>query len=81
MHHNLTPAQLENLPETPMSENTVPSHNPPSASEFQKKLLTADTPNKEIALLAEWAMKTGLCNNIPHEVYDKLLLRRRGVIA
>jgi len=81
MHHNLTPAQLENLPEVVMSE-TVASYIPPIAEFYQAKLETNTTIEQDLALLAEWAMKTGLRNNINErhkKADDKLMLYRRGI--
>ena len=80
MRAHLTPSQTEFLPERVMAENTT--YIPPIAHQYQAKLEKANTLQEQISIIAEWAMKTGFCNNILEQhpkAYDKLSLIRRGV--
>ena len=62
-----------------MNKTVIPPYNPPLSSEFQNRISHAKNNEELMSALAEWAMKTGICNNIDPQVYDKLLLIRRGV--
>ena len=80
MRAHLTPSQTEFLPERVMVENQT--YIPPISRQYQIKLEKADTLQEQISILAEWAMRTGFCNNILEnapKAYDKLSLIRRGV--
>ena len=82
MRAHLTPSQREVLPERVMAE-TVQTYIPPIARQYQVKLERASTLQEQVSILAEWAMKTGFCNNILEnspKAYDKLSLIRRGVV-
>ena len=53
-----------------------------SADNFKTDKAECDEWGKAFYLVAEWAMKTGFCNNILEnapKAYDKLSLIRRGV--
>ena len=66
-----------------LERTSVPAYIPPVSSQYQSRLAKASTLQEQISILAEWAGRTGFCNNI-HESYpkawEKLSFLKKGII-
>lgn len=78
-HSTFPVADRDSLMEVLMNKQPIPQYIPPSASAYQNKLSNAHTYQEQVSVITEWAMKSGLCNNINEKLYDKLLDIKRGI--